>query len=164
VNFKGWLELQEVGTSTGDVAGFQRQIMPIIRRANLGPWGSDYKDPFFEKKKKKRLNSKMDENSSTPLHVWDLTYHELRSILEGDDLARRHNLLGELFPEYVRLAKPDKNNDYCVNIWGEFHQPDRFGRARLYFNDLSARHRNLIRYANDHGYTIRPEVQSELKA
>ncbi len=60
INFKGWLKLQEVGTSTGDVAVFSRQVMPIVRRVDLGPWDYDYRDPFFDKKKS-RKRRKIDQ-------------------------------------------------------------------------------------------------------
>jgi len=46
--FKKWLSLQEVGTSTGDVAGFKRISIPLIRR--VWPWNVE--DPFFKKKNK----------------------------------------------------------------------------------------------------------------
>jgi hypothetical protein len=52
INFKTWLRLQETGTSTGDVAIFQRPLFsqPVTRQW-LGPWAEE--DPFFKKKKKK---------------------------------------------------------------------------------------------------------------
>lgn len=52
MGFKEFLKLQETGTSTGDIAGFARPVMPMVRR--FGPWGKE--DPFFKKKKKKSLN------------------------------------------------------------------------------------------------------------
>jgi hypothetical protein len=50
IEFKKWMKLQEVGTSTGDVAVFQRIAIPLVRRQVLGPWGEE--DPFFKKKRK----------------------------------------------------------------------------------------------------------------
>ena len=52
LNFKEWLKLNEVGTSTGDVASFKRISLPMVRRQWFGPWASE--DPFFKKKKSKR--------------------------------------------------------------------------------------------------------------
>jgi len=52
LNFKEWLMLQELSTSTGDIAGFQRITVPMVRRQWLGHWGKE--DPFFKKKKKKK--------------------------------------------------------------------------------------------------------------
>ena len=58
LNFKEWLKLQEVGTSTsgtgtGDIAMFKRPIFgEPFRRANLAPWGEE--DPFFKKRHKGR--------------------------------------------------------------------------------------------------------------
>lgn len=50
MTFKEWLKLQEVGTSTADVAFFQRPIFgSTIQRKWLGPWAQE--DPFFKKKK-----------------------------------------------------------------------------------------------------------------
>ncbi len=52
MEFKIWLKLQEVGTSTASVAGFKRMVIPgPVRRQWLGPWSVE--DPFFKKKKKK---------------------------------------------------------------------------------------------------------------
>ena len=51
LNFREWLKLQEVGTSTACVAGFARMAMPMRRREMLGSWGEE--DEFFKKKKKK---------------------------------------------------------------------------------------------------------------
>lgn len=52
LDFRTWLRLQETGTSTGDVAGFSRISIPLVRRQmTLGPWGEQ--DPFFNKKKRK---------------------------------------------------------------------------------------------------------------
>lgn len=47
LNFKQWLN--EVATSTADVAVFARPIMGVVRRHY--PWTEE--DPFFKKKKKK---------------------------------------------------------------------------------------------------------------
>ncbi len=53
-NFKQWLSLQEVGTSTSCVAVFQRMVMPMVRRIPPTLLNDDDKeDPFFKKKKKK---------------------------------------------------------------------------------------------------------------
>jgi len=54
LGFSDWLKMQENATTTGDVAVFARQCLPMIRRANLGAWGVE--DPFFKKLRKKRLN------------------------------------------------------------------------------------------------------------
>lgn len=32
MTFKQWLKLNETGTSTADIAGFSRPIMPLVRR------------------------------------------------------------------------------------------------------------------------------------
>ena len=52
MTFKEWMKLQEVGTSTGSVAGFSRMTIPMVRRQFMPHWGED--DPFFTKKKKKK--------------------------------------------------------------------------------------------------------------
>lgn len=57
MSFKEWLELQEVGTSTGSVAGFARISLPMVTRQFVPFWGEG--DPFFRKKKKKK---KMNES------------------------------------------------------------------------------------------------------
>jgi len=59
INFKEWLEERkklrnEVATSTSCVATFARRWPWMVERGKLGPWGE--KDPFFSKKKKKRIN------------------------------------------------------------------------------------------------------------
>ena len=54
MNFAEWLEIQETATGTGSVAVFARQAIPMIRRTFAGPWGDE--DPFFKKKKKKKVN------------------------------------------------------------------------------------------------------------
>jgi len=46
------MKLQEVGTSTGDVAAFKRMVIPGQIRRQFPPWGDE--DPFFKKKKKKK--------------------------------------------------------------------------------------------------------------
>lgn len=53
-NFATWLTKNEVSTSTGDVAGFARPMMDIVRRNSFGVWSTE--DPFFYKKRKKRNN------------------------------------------------------------------------------------------------------------
>lgn len=59
MDFKEWL-LKEVGTSTGDVAGFARITLPMIRRKWAGkvgfpdPW--EDKDEFFTKHKLQRVD------------------------------------------------------------------------------------------------------------
>lgn len=46
LDFREWLKLNEVGTSTGDVASFQRVVIPgVVRRR--------WPDPVFKKKKGK---------------------------------------------------------------------------------------------------------------
>lgn len=50
--FAHWLATNEVSTSTGDIAGFSRPMMDVVRRDWLGVWGED--DPFFHKNRKKR--------------------------------------------------------------------------------------------------------------
>ena len=56
ISFKEWLKLNETGTSTGDVAGFQRRLGSINTRqwaSMVGePWTEE--DPFFKKNKKKK--------------------------------------------------------------------------------------------------------------
>ncbi len=50
MKFKEWLELNETGTSTGNIAGFPRIVMPLVRRN----WPSDLSDENLGKKKKKK--------------------------------------------------------------------------------------------------------------
>lgn len=45
--FEDWIQLKETGTSTGDVAGFQRIAIPLVRR--IFP-----NEITFETKKKKK--------------------------------------------------------------------------------------------------------------
>jgi len=55
LDFKGWMKLQEVGTSTASVASFKRISIPMVRRQwakLLGSWGEE--DPFFRRKKGKK--------------------------------------------------------------------------------------------------------------
>jgi len=52
LNFQEWLKLNEVGTGTDSIAGFQRITLPLRRRHILGVW--DEEDPFFKKKKKEK--------------------------------------------------------------------------------------------------------------
>jgi hypothetical protein len=61
MDFKKWLQLQEVGTSTGCVAGFARISLPLIRRTWFG-WEEE--DPFFKKSKNKRKKLKEEFNES----------------------------------------------------------------------------------------------------
>ncbi len=100
--------------------------------------------------------------TANALHAWQLTYDELRSILEGDDLRRRHPLLGELFGEYVDLKRPDPNNRYGVAIWGEYHEPQRFGPARPFFTDLSRRHRRAVETATAQGQPVPQRVLDDV--
>jgi len=53
LSFKQFMKLQEVGTSTGDVAAFKRMTIPGQIKRQFPPWGDE--DPFFKKKKKKLL-------------------------------------------------------------------------------------------------------------
>lgn len=55
MNFKKWLKMNEVGTSTGSIAGFSRISIPMIRRKWANKWGEE--DPFFKKKKKTKENN-----------------------------------------------------------------------------------------------------------
>lgn len=48
MRFKEWLNLQETGTSTGDVAGFARICMPMVYRW----WPTEMDDEKNKKKKK----------------------------------------------------------------------------------------------------------------
>ena len=50
LSFKQFVKLQEVGTSTGDVAAFKRMTIPGQIKRQFPPWGDE--DPFFKKKKK----------------------------------------------------------------------------------------------------------------
>lgn len=52
-SFKQFMKLQEVGTSTGDVAAFKRMTIPGQIKRQFPPWGIE--DPFFKKNKKKKL-------------------------------------------------------------------------------------------------------------
>jgi hypothetical protein len=58
LNFKQWIKkelVSESGTSSACVAGFQRMLIPSVRRKWPGGWGEE--DPFFKKKKKKKKSS-----------------------------------------------------------------------------------------------------------
>ncbi len=48
MQFKNWLKINEVGTSTANIAVFARPMMGVVRRNWLGAWGEE--DPFFKKK------------------------------------------------------------------------------------------------------------------
>ena len=50
LSFKQWLLQNECGTSTGDIAGFSRMIMPLVTRT----WVTDDLNPKKKKKKKKK--------------------------------------------------------------------------------------------------------------
>lgn len=50
MRFKEWLKLQESGTSTGDVAGFSRISIPLVRRV----WGSNAVEDMYPDKDKKK--------------------------------------------------------------------------------------------------------------
>jgi len=62
VDFKEWL-IKEVGTSTANVAAFQRITIPLIRRQWVNkivfpdPWEEESEDEFF------RLGHKRDQDS-----------------------------------------------------------------------------------------------------
>lgn len=55
MKFKEFMKLQEVGTSTGDVACFQRIVMPMVTRQ----W------PTEEKKKKVKKQPQVEESRKT---------------------------------------------------------------------------------------------------
>lgn len=67
MNFKEWMKLQEVGTSTGSVAGFARMTLPMVRRQFMPHWGEG--DPFFTKKKKKVLKETLDTSMFDPKEI-----------------------------------------------------------------------------------------------
>lgn len=71
-------------------------------------------------------------------------FHEVWMVLQSDDLEARRPLLAALWPEYVQAEKPDWRNDYFVQVWGEYHQPERYGKARLSLVDLSIRLKDAI--------------------
>lgn len=53
--FSKWLQIKETATSTADVAGYKRMIIPgPITRGKFGPWGEE--DAFFKKKNKKTID------------------------------------------------------------------------------------------------------------
>lgn len=58
MSFKEWLQLQEVGTSTGDVAVFSRPVgIGMVKRTPIPSIGNDDKDDDDDdddKKKKKK--------------------------------------------------------------------------------------------------------------
>jgi hypothetical protein len=58
MEFKKWLTLQEVGTSTADCAGFSRMVLPMVRRIFFAPWGDEDQDDFFKKKHHKDKDHK----------------------------------------------------------------------------------------------------------
>lgn len=66
-NFKDWVEMRdqlgETSTSTADVAGFQRMVMPIHRRISLQLITFGKEDPFFKKDKKKSKKKKKKKSS-----------------------------------------------------------------------------------------------------
>jgi hypothetical protein len=66
-DFKEWLKLHEVGTSTGSVAGFSRMTIPMVRRQFMPHWGEN--DPFFTKKKKKEVIKEVDTSMFDPKEV-----------------------------------------------------------------------------------------------
>lgn len=66
MNFKEWMKLQEVGTSTGSIAGFSRIAIPTVRRQFMPHWGEG--DPFFTSKKKKK-KKKLDEEVATFTYI-----------------------------------------------------------------------------------------------
>jgi hypothetical protein len=52
MEFKKWLNLQEIGTTTGSIAVFSRQVMPIVTR--IWPtWGGSILNDEEEKPKPK---------------------------------------------------------------------------------------------------------------
>lgn len=72
MTFKEWLELQEVGTGTGSIAGFSRMTIPLVRRQFMPHWGEG--DPFFSsKKKKKKEILKEDDYLTSPSCFPELT-------------------------------------------------------------------------------------------
>lgn len=52
MRFKEWMAINEVGTSTGDVAGFSRITIPLVRRW----WISDWEKELTGEKRKKKQN------------------------------------------------------------------------------------------------------------
>jgi len=81
-SFQEWLREKEpkneVSTSTSCVATFARPVMPMVRRGSLWPWGEE--DPFFKKKKKKRINESFIQPSDVP----DEVAMAIRTIANGD--------------------------------------------------------------------------------
>ena len=84
------------------------------------------------------------ENPPEAGDAFDALYHEVYAILRSDDLEARRPLLEAIWPEYVYAERPDQENDYFVNIWGEYHWPERYGKARLPLMDLSVRLRRAV--------------------
>lgn len=72
MNFKEWLKLNEVGTSTGSIAGFARMAIPLVRRQWMPYWSdqswTEEPDPFFKKKKKKK-NESVDVSKYDPKEI-----------------------------------------------------------------------------------------------
>ncbi len=61
MNFKEWLQLQEVGTGTGDIAGFSQRWGPggdnVVRRK----WVNDDEDEHKKHKKKHKKHHFFDK-------------------------------------------------------------------------------------------------------
>lgn len=50
MTFKQWLRLNEAGTSTADIAGFSRPIMPLVRRLYHASMGGKVEPMRFNAK------------------------------------------------------------------------------------------------------------------
>jgi hypothetical protein len=62
MNFKKWMQLQEVGTSTGDVAAFSRISIPMSRRMWPPSVATMFdQSPPGEKKKKIKKQPQLEE-------------------------------------------------------------------------------------------------------
>lgn len=55
MKFKDWLDLQETGTTTADVAHFSRMCIPLVRRAFPKHWGN------YDTGKKKKKQPQVEE-------------------------------------------------------------------------------------------------------
>ncbi len=61
MKFKDWM-MNEVGTSTADIAGFARITLPLIRRQ----WPSEFSFDEFKRKKKALKQPQVEEAAKFP--------------------------------------------------------------------------------------------------
>lgn len=136
MRFKQWIDLNETGTSTGDIAGFSRITIPLNRRW----WVSDWEEEQSGKKKKKK------RQYSVPQIAEQATYKHSCVMFVLPESQKIMQWSKKNIPNDVLEGEKGRENEIHVTVLYGLHTSDsndvkdivkKFKPASIQFGEIS---------------------------